>query len=276
MTSAIAASLDTDIAALPASPGIYRFWGEGESLLYIGKSINIRQRVRSHFQNTAPRARRMCQQTRRIDVSETAGELGALLLENREIKQRQPIFNRRQRRYRQLQTWTLSKDSNGFLTPTRYQPNPESPLWQQDCYGLFRSPRQAQQAMEHWVKAHGLCPKVCGLEGGKGPCFSFQLGRCQGACCGEESAHMHNHRLLEALQEHQIQAWPYDGILVIHEPGEGREDFHLIRQWCHLATLPHPPSTDDLIDLGDGFFDLDSYRMLLHFLNRGAQCFVMT
>lgn len=182
MTSAIASSVDTDIAALPATPGVYRFWGEGDALLYIGKSINIRQRVRSHFQNRTPRARRMCNQTRWIDYTETAGELGALLLENREIKQRQPIFNRRQRRYRQLQTWTLNKNEDKFLRPQRYQPDPHHPLWQQHCYGLFRSARQAQRAMESWIKAHQLCPKICGLEAGHGPCFSFQLGHCLGAC----------------------------------------------------------------------------------------------
>ncbi|WP_287962823.1 GIY-YIG nuclease family protein [Alcanivorax sp.] len=275
MTSIISPSIDSDISALPAGPGIYRFWGDQEALLYIGKSINIRQRVRSHFQNRTPRAKRMCSQTRRIDYTETAGELGALLLENREIKQRQPIFNRRQRRYRQLQTWLLKPGESGFLKPQRYQPDPHNPLWQQDCYGVFRSPRQAQFAMEHWIKTHQLCPKICGLEQGAGPCFSYQLGRCQGACCGKESALLHNQRLIDALSEHQIHAWPYDGTLVIHEEGEEREAFHLIRQWCHLTTLPHPPSNADLQQEREIFFDLDSYRMLLHFLNRGARCYVL-
>ena len=275
MNTVVSPRLDTDITALPSGPGIYRFWGEQDALLYIGKSINIRQRVRSHFQNRTPRAKRMCAQTRRIDYSETAGELGALLLENREIKQRQPIFNRRQRRYRQLQTWTLTPDSSGFLIPKRYQPDPHNPVWKQDCYGLFRSPRQAQSALDHWVKTHHLCPQICGLEQGKGACFSYQLGRCKGACCDQEPAGEHNQRLLDALHEHQIQAWPYDGTLVIHEQGEGREDFHLIRQWCHITTLPHAPEDQDLRCAEAGFFDLDSYRMLLHFLNRGATCFVM-
>ncbi len=263
------------LATLPTGPGIYRFWGQQSALLYIGKSINIRQRVRSHFNNTTPRAQRMCRQTHHIDFTETAGELGALLLENQEIKQRQPIFNRRQRRYRQLQTWLLEQDNKGFLVPRRYQPNPIQPLWQQDCYGVFRSPRQAQQALEHWVKTHQLCPRICGLEQGQGPCFSFQLGRCRGACCDKESIAEHNERLLKALTEHQIQAWPYQGTLVIHEQGTDREDFHLIRQWCHLCTLPHPPSQQDLTPEAEICFDLDSYRMLLHFLNRGAHHFVM-
>lgn len=275
MSSSTLISPPLALDTLPASPGVYRFWGERGELLYIGKSINIRQRVRTHFHNTAPRARRMCSQTRHIDFTETAGELGALLLENQEIKQRQPIFNRRQRRYRQLQTWLLTPVDQGFLVPQRYQPDPMQPLWQQDCYGVFRSPRQAQHALEHWVKTYQLCPKICGLEQGQGPCFSFQLGRCRGACCGKESADEHNQRLTDALTEHQIQAWPFQGTLVIHEQGEGREDFHLIHQWCHVGTLPHPPAQHDLSHGADHCFDLDSYRMLLLFLNRGVRYYVM-
>ncbi|EKF73526.1 DNA polymerase III subunit epsilon [Alcanivorax hongdengensis A-11-3] len=268
------------IAPLPESPGVYRFFGARDELLYIGKSINIRQRVRSHFSsaNKASRARRMCSLTSRIEHTVTAGELGALLLENREIKQRQPIFNRRQRRYRQLHTWTLNTGSDGFLTPALYRPAEQQPLWQQDCYGLYRSPRQAQKALEHWVKSHQLCPRRCGLEGGNGPCFSFQLGRCRGACCGKESAGDHNQRLMDALQAHQIRAWPYHGTLVIHESGADGDDFHLIHQWCHLATLPRPPQAADLTTNAanaDTCFDLDSYRMLLHFLNRGVTHYVI-
>ncbi|MCG8393438.1 MAG: GIY-YIG nuclease family protein [Pseudomonadales bacterium] len=262
---------------LPMQPGIYRFYGQAGELLYIGKSINIRQRVKSHFQSRrqSPRARRMCQLTDHVDYTLTAGELGALLLENREIKQRQPIFNRRQRRYRQLHTWVLNTSEAGFLAPVLHRPAGQIPLWSQDSYGLYRSPRQARLALEHWIKRYRLCPGICGLEGGNGPCFSFQLGRCQGACCGKESAASHNRRLKQALQEHQIQAWPYNGTLVIRETGKDNDDYHLIHQWCHLATLDHPPGGTDLHAQHDICFDLDSYRMLLHFLNRGIEHFVM-
>jgi len=261
---------------LPPQPGVYRFHGAEGELLYIGKSINIRQRVKSHFQSCqrSSRARRMCQLTDHIDYTLTAGELGALLLENREIKQRQPIFNRRQRRYKQLHTWILNASDTAFLAPVLHSPARES-LWNQDSYGLYRSPRQARLALEHWIKQYRLCPKVCGLESGSGPCFSFQLGRCQGACCGKESPDSHNRRLKQALHEHQIQAWPYKGTLVIRECGATEDDYHLVHQWCHLATLNHAPGEEDLHPRHDVCFDLDSYRMLLHFLNRGIEHFVM-
>lgn len=68
--------------------------------LYIGKSVNIRSRVMSHLRT--PDEASMLRQSRRITWIETAGELGALLLEARLIKEQQPLFNKRLRRNRQL------------------------------------------------------------------------------------------------------------------------------------------------------------------------------
>ena len=87
------------LAALPTGFGVYTFKGEGTLPLYIGKSVNIRSRVMSHLR--APDEARMIAQTRRIDFIETAGELGALLLEARMIKEQSPLFNQRLRRIRQ-------------------------------------------------------------------------------------------------------------------------------------------------------------------------------
>lgn len=67
------------IDALPRRPGVYIFRGDGALPLYIGKSIDIRARVLSHLR--APEEAKMVSQTRRIDSIETAGEIGALLLE---------------------------------------------------------------------------------------------------------------------------------------------------------------------------------------------------
>ena len=84
--------IDPDsLAALPRPAGVYIFKGEGTLPLYIGKSIDIRSRVMSHLRT--PDEASMIAQTRRIDVIETAGEIGALLLESRMIKEQSPLFN---------------------------------------------------------------------------------------------------------------------------------------------------------------------------------------
>ena len=75
------------LAPLPKGPGVYVFHGQSESLpLYIGKSVNIRSRVMAHFR--AQDEAKMLRQTRRISFIETAGELGALLLEAQLINSR--------------------------------------------------------------------------------------------------------------------------------------------------------------------------------------------
>src|SRR5690348_14989949 len=69
---------------LPEEAGVYRFYGaaeEGEALLYVGKANNLRERVLDHFRPTAAdvKSLRLATQVRRVEWTETAGELGALL-----------------------------------------------------------------------------------------------------------------------------------------------------------------------------------------------------
>lgn len=98
---------------LPDSPGVYLFYGENDLPLYIGKSINIRQRVLAHFSADHSHGKEMSlsQQLRRIDWIETAGELGALLMESKLIKSLQLIHNRRLRRNNALCAWQLQQQA---------------------------------------------------------------------------------------------------------------------------------------------------------------------
>jgi predicted GIY-YIG superfamily endonuclease len=89
------------LSALPAVPGVYLFHSESDTMpLYIGKSVNIRSRVMAHLRT--PNEAAMLRQAKRISWICTAGEIGALLLEARLIKEQQPLFNKRLRRNRQL------------------------------------------------------------------------------------------------------------------------------------------------------------------------------
>ena len=85
---------------LPEAPGVYLFYGENPLPLYIGKSINLRERVGAHFSQDwrSETDLRLSQEIRRIEHEETAGELGALLREAVLIKSRLPAHNRALRR----------------------------------------------------------------------------------------------------------------------------------------------------------------------------------
>ena len=100
------------LVTLPRTTGVYIFRGINNFPLYIGKSINIRSRVMSHLRN--PNEVKMISQVLKIDFIETAGEIGALLLESRMIKEHNPLFNMRLRYLHRLHSISVKKTVNGI------------------------------------------------------------------------------------------------------------------------------------------------------------------
>jgi len=270
--------LETALHDIPDTPGVYLMFGEGTLPLYIGKSITMRKRVLSHFQASARVAKemRLVQEVRRVEWRETAGELGALLLESRLVKTMQPILNRRLRNEKQLVAWRLGDDSvaRPLLELVRMDEVDGARLAQ--LYGVYRSKRQALEALRELAQNHGLCPQALGLESGKGPCFASQIGQCKGVCAGRESPAVHHLRLQLAMQAQRLQAWPFPGRVALreHDPQSGRTDVHVFDQWCHLATVHDEADLETALHArSDGAplaFDLDTYRLLLKRLSGAA------
>src|SRR5690606_34967190 len=77
-------------------PGVYVFYDEQDLPLYVGKSIKLRSRILNHFasDHVTHSEMEMAQKIRRVEVKQTAGELGALLLESKLVKQLRPAYNR--------------------------------------------------------------------------------------------------------------------------------------------------------------------------------------
>ncbi len=266
--------LQSDIDALPEGPGVYLFHGEGGMALYVGKSVNLRRRVLSHFQADHRQARemRMSQELRHIEIRETAGELGALLLEARLVKQLQPLFNRKLRRDNRLCSWRLAGDVRELPLLALVRDEGLDPAQFDRLYGAYRSRRQAQDSLRAVAERHQLCLRVLGLEAGRGRCFAHQLGRCRGACCGDESLQQHALRAQAALAGERLRAWPFEGAVGVRETSaDGRRtEIHVFEQWRHLGTVRDELELDELLrsrrdDPGFGF-DLDTYRLLLSHL----------
>jgi DNA polymerase-3 subunit epsilon len=274
-SASIPPQLETALADIPDTPGVYLFFGEGPLPLYIGKSVTMRTRVLSHFQAAAKVARemRILTEIRRVEWIETAGELGALLLESRLVKEKQPVYNRQLRREKALCSWQLHDDA---------QANPLVKLVQLDdiaagawgqLFGSYRSKRQATDALRLLADSHGLCPQLLGLESGKGACFACQTGRCKGACAGREPLALHRVRLQMALDQQRLQAWPHPGRVAIREyqAHSGRTDFHVFEHWCHIATVSDAAELDELNHTRHALaFDLDTYRLLQKRLGHGS------
>ncbi|WP_342617762.1 exonuclease domain-containing protein [Rhodoferax sp. GW822-FHT02A01] len=259
--------LETDVTDIPDVPGVYMFYGEGPLPLYIGKSVSMRSRVMSHFQSATKVARemRILTEIRRVEWRETAGELGALLLEARLVKEQQPVYNRQLRRERALCAWQLdeSPSSNPMLKLVQLD-DMEPGAWGR-IFGTYRSKRQATDALRLLADTYQLCPRLLGLESGKGICFAAQTGRCKGACAGHESLSLHRVRVQMALAAHQLRAWPYPGKVAIREyhQSSGKTDIHVFDHWCHIATVNDATELDDLSQARKPLaFDLDVYRLL--------------
>ena len=92
--------LEHTLAQLPDAPGVYLMLGEHERILYIGKAVSLRSRVRSYFQDSAAHAYRTVKMVERVvDVRWIVvnNEIEALILEANLIKRHQPPFNVRLR-----------------------------------------------------------------------------------------------------------------------------------------------------------------------------------
>ncbi|WP_404297515.1 exonuclease domain-containing protein [Halomonas sp.] len=254
------------IQALPNAPGVYLMHGENDLPLYIGKSLNLRARVMSHFQadHRQDREMRLAQQVRRIDWQETAGDLGAQLLEARLVKERQPIMNRRLRRAERLSGWSWPPDAS---RPALQRADALTGREAEAMMGLFRSTRDANEALRQIATDQGLCLRLLGLEAGRGACFASQLGRCRGACRGDEPLAVHTARAREALSRLQIHHWPWAGRLAIGERGPtSAQAWHLVDHWCHLGSADSLAGLEALAD-ARGAFDVDTYRILRRFLD---------
>lgn len=84
--------LKDKILKLPEKPGVYAFKNKGE-FLYIGKSGDIKQRVKNHFQQTSYKDGLFVDKVKRVGIIETDSEIEALILEAKLIKKHQPKFN---------------------------------------------------------------------------------------------------------------------------------------------------------------------------------------
>lgn len=252
--------IDPDnLAALPRSHGVYIFKGDGTLPLYIGKSVDIRSRVLSHLRSRDES--KMIDQARSVDYIETSGEIGALLLEARLIKQLNPLFNVRLRRMRNLCSIHLGQREGGLFPDIVSGRNVD--LGQaRDLYGLFSSIRATQLKLRELADQHQLCSGLIGLEKiGKRGCFGLQIKKCLGACVGLEDRKDHDHRLQSALSELKVHAWPFDGAVDLVEQNGDWVQKHRIRNWRYLGAWCS--KNDQLSSYEHHDFDLDTYKILV-------------
>ena len=265
----IPAGFDASIIdGLPNTPGVYYFWGENKELLYVGKSISIRKRVLSHFtaDHKSSREMKICQQTRNITFDKTAGELSALILESKKVKELQPLYNRRLRRVTNFYSICLAEGKEGVLTPQIFSVS-EMPNSTQKLYGLFPSVKKAKEAIQSISDEHSLCYQVCGLENPSSrACSSHQLKKCKGYCVGKQPALIHNVKMLQGFSALSLKTWPFDGpVALVEKTGEGESEHHLlINNWCILGVAESAEDYEEILKNNPTpQIDKDIYRYLV-------------
>lgn len=245
------------LETLPSCSGVYIFYGQDQTFpLYIGKSINIRSRVMSHFRTAAEA--KLLRMTTNIEYIETVGEIGALLLESQMIKDQRPLFNKRLRVTRKLCSLRVSDTGTGIVFS-----NETDFSTAEDLFGLFKTKFAAIERLREIADQERLCYGALGLEKltAKRACFRFSLGRCAGVCCQKETLEEHQQRLKTALEAMRIRAWPYPGRIAIEEKSEIGREYHVLNNWFYLGTAK---TLDEAkaVQVPPPHFDRDSYKIL--------------
>jgi DNA polymerase-3 subunit epsilon len=179
---------EADLAAIGHTPGVYVFEDKEGSPLYVGKSVNLRNRVLSHFNQDTKHVKEMQLSlgVHTVRTVETKTELEALLLESSMVKDLLPIHNRKLRRVKSHFVFLKSTDEQGYTTIRIADVDLSEQADLSQIYGMYASRAKAKAALEEKRQTYRLCPKLLGLEHGKGACFMYQLGKCPGACKGSE------------------------------------------------------------------------------------------
>ncbi|MBR4064794.1 MAG: excinuclease ABC subunit C [Tidjanibacter sp.] len=199
------ARLKEQVAALPTTPGVYRFYNSSGEVIYVGKAKNLRRRVSSYFVERADhsaKVRVMVSRIERLEHIDTATEQDALLLENSLIKRLQPRYN------------ILLKDDKTYpwiVVRNEHFPRVESTRRVvrdgSTYFGPYASVTMQRSMLEY---AHSLFHiRTCRLDlspeavrrGKYKVCLQYHIGNCLGPCEGHQSAEEYAAEL-EVLRRH--------------------------------------------------------------------------
>ncbi|MFW6017770.1 MAG: excinuclease ABC subunit C [Halapricum sp.] len=172
-------------STLPREPGVYRFLdGDAESatVLYVGKAVELRERVRSYADPRGERIRQMVERARAIDTVVTDTETQALLLEANLIKRHQPRYNVR-----------LKDDKSYPLVQLTDHPVPRieitrDPGEHATVYGPFTDKGRLETVLKAVRETYGL--RGCSdhkYANRDRPCLDYDMGLCSAPCTGEIS-----------------------------------------------------------------------------------------
>ncbi|SCY45757.1 Excinuclease ABC subunit C [Butyrivibrio hungatei] len=191
-----------ELKKLPNKPGVYIMRDSNDTIMYVGKAVNLHNRVRSYFRaniGRGPQIDRMVEQIARFEYIVTDSELEALVLENNLIKEHCPRYN------------TLLKDDKTYpyIKVTVSEDYPRvlfSRLMKKDrsrYFGPFTSAAAVKDTIDLINKLYGLrtcnrvLPRDIGLDR---PCLNYHMKQCSGPCTGNITKEEYREHVDKALE----------------------------------------------------------------------------
>ncbi|MBP2833894.1 GIY-YIG nuclease family protein [Aquimarina sp. U1-2] len=187
------------IEEAPTKTGVYYMHREDGTIIYIGKSRNIKKRLNQHFTNDDRKSRRIQLEVTQITYETTGSELLALLKESEEIKRNTPKYNQNVRKSKFNQALYQFIDHQGFinLKITKVDQRKKS-------ITTFSNKQQAKSYLHRWTEEYHLCQKLMGLDIHKGNCTHHTIKPCIGTCLLSESPEAYNTRVQKLIDDNSF------------------------------------------------------------------------
>ncbi len=196
-----------ELKKLPARPGVYLMHGEEDEIIYVGKAVSLRNRVRQYFQdsrNKGPKIEHMVSHITRFEYIVTDSEMEALVLENNLIKEHTPKYN----------TMLVDDKTYPFIKVTVQEPYPRIFLTRQmkkdkaRYFGPYTDVGAVRDIIELIRKLYHIrsCNRRLPQDAGKErPCLNYHIHQCDAPCQGnvsEEEYHVQVEKVLSFLGGH--------------------------------------------------------------------------
>jgi excinuclease ABC subunit C len=185
-------------SALPDEAGVYRFIGDEDLPIYVGKAKNLRKRLTSYFNKNYPQFRTevMVRNASRIEFTVVQSEQDALLLENQLIKRFQPRYNVNLKDDKTYPWICIKKENFPRVFLTR-KPDKDG----SEYFGPYTSVKRVREILDFMKKMYPL--RTCNLnltekniEAKKFKiCLEFHLGNCKGPCEARQSKEEYDHNI---------------------------------------------------------------------------------
>jgi DNA polymerase III subunit epsilon len=207
--------------ALPEEPGVYYFHDHKGKVIYVGKAVNIKKRIISHFsgKQNSQQSQRFMNEIHGVSFERCGSELIALLLESHEIKKHWPAYNRSQKRVVKNYCIYPYTDQQGYarLSVGLIQKFQQTLL-------SFRTALEARDFLLEVVQQHRLCGKLCGLQKSSVSCVDSSLATSCKVCQQGEEPTRYNKKVARAVLSFNTQ----QATLAIRQKGRTAEEYSIV------------------------------------------------